>query len=163
MAYYDINGVTAEELVREMSQKSPRCVDSEGPTPGTSWCVGTTHVPDRAVIRQVVDANCNVVSATVDYTVEVTVPRWKPPPGAQPELVATWNRFLRGVYAFQKGYVDIAVRLMSALPGRVVGRHCPDSKELGNIQDEVILLFDQDCRAYYQATHLGADLVPAFP
>lgn len=52
---------------------------------------------------------CRMRSADVRATIVVSMPRWKVPPDAPPELVEAWNRMLRALSVHEAGHVEHAV------------------------------------------------------
>ena len=84
---YDVTGVTQDELVKSMANNSPVTPD----TYRTKWWIAWNW-PNYG------KANCNVSQATVDLTnLIVYIPRWKPPAGASPNLVAKWEAWIMNI------------------------------------------------------------------
>jgi predicted secreted Zn-dependent protease len=103
IAYYDIHGRTAPELVAEMRRLGPK-------TSGSSF-FGETRTPIRWDWRTRNDgALCQVTSARVYVRSQITLPRWTPPADTVPGLAAQWQEFLGALEQHEIGHKDISGR-----------------------------------------------------
>ncbi len=110
--YYDITGRTLRELSRAMDRQG--LVDRADQKPivaQTAWHISWTWggAPWQFDAR----------SIEVTVTTTVTMPRWTPPPRADPGVVATWSGFIDALGKHEGKHVAIAQRCADAIPGFV--------------------------------------------
>src|SRR5947208_16789313 len=83
--YYDIDGSSAGALRNQIRRLGPKDESGKSQDALTVWSIewvyGTAQRGDSCVLRD--------VKVTLD--VAVTLPRWKPPATATPELLKTWQ------------------------------------------------------------------------
>jgi predicted secreted Zn-dependent protease len=104
VTYYDIHGSTARELVAEMRKLGPK-------TAGGGIFFGETQSPLRWDWRLHTDGPvCSTTSVNVYVRSEITLPRWTPPSGAPPDLVAQWKQFIAALETHEIGHKDISGR-----------------------------------------------------
>jgi len=102
--YYDIDGSSAGALRDQINRLGPK--DESGKSRDAltvwslEWAYAATSRPDGCVLRDV----------KVTLNVAVTLPRWKPPATATPEVVKSWQAYLRAVRLHEAGHRAIAER-----------------------------------------------------
>jgi len=102
--YYDIDGSSAGALRDQINRLGPK--DESGKSRDAltvwslEWSYAATSRPDGCVLRDV----------KVTLNVAVTLPRWKPPATATPEVVKSWQAYLRAVRLHEAGHRAIAER-----------------------------------------------------
>jgi len=87
--YYDIDGSSAGALRDQINRLGPKDESGKSRDALTVWSIewsyAATSRPDGCVLRDV----------KVTLNVAVTLPRWKPPAMATPEVVKSWQAYLR--------------------------------------------------------------------
>ena len=102
--YYDVHGRTYDELRADMRRTGEQLF-------GSSF-VGETRSPMRWNWRleQTGTSFCSIRDVTVSVNAQITLPRWTPPPDAEPGLAAAWNQFLTALETHEAGHKDISAR-----------------------------------------------------
>ena len=111
--YYDVEGVTATELRAEVMAKGPRSKTGRWMAGYTTWGVSWTyqyHCPKSCVVTQ----------ALTGVQIVMTLPRWKPPSHASPDLKMHWERFLAALRLHEDGHADIAREARDAVRSRLL-------------------------------------------
>ena len=151
--YYDIDGSSAGALRNQIRRLGPK--DESGKSQDAltvwnlEWSYGTLQRGDSCVLRD--------VKVTLD--VSVTLPRWKPPATALPELLKTWQAYLKAVRLHEAGHRSIAERnareVMAALtPLR--GTNCDKlSGEATRLAEQIVADGRARNRAYDVQTQHG--------
>ena len=102
--YYDIDGSSAGALRDQINRLGPKDESGKSRDALTVWSIewsyAATSRPDGCVLRDV----------KVTLNVAVTLPRWKPPATATPEVVKSWQAYLRAVRLHEAGHRAIAER-----------------------------------------------------
>ncbi len=102
--YYDIDGSSAGALRNQIRRLGPKDESGKSQDALTVWSIewvyGTAQRGDSCVLRD--------VKVTLD--VAVTLPRWKPPATATPELLKTWQAYFKAVRLHEAGHRTIAER-----------------------------------------------------
>jgi len=102
--YYDVDGSSAGALRNQISRLGPKDESGKSQDALTVWSIewvyGTAQRGDSCVLRD--------VKVTLD--VAVTLPRWKPPATATPELLKTWQAYFKAVRLHETGHRTIAER-----------------------------------------------------
>jgi predicted secreted Zn-dependent protease len=100
--YYDIDGSSAGALRNQIRRLGPKDESGKSQDALTVWSIewgyGTAQRGDNCVLRD--------VKVTLD--VAVTLPRWKPPATASPELLKTWQAYFKAVRLHEAGHRAIA-------------------------------------------------------
>ena len=65
-------------------------------------------------------AGWRIGGVTVLVSIQVTVPRWRPPRSASGELIASWQRVLAAIDLHEQGHIDLAVEAGRAIHGRLL-------------------------------------------
>src|SRR6266403_3041133 len=151
--YYDIDGSSAGALRNQIRRLGPK--DESGKSQDAltvwnlEWSYGTLQRGDSCMLRD--------VKVTLD--VSVTLPRWKPPATALPELLKTWRAYLKAVRLHEAGHRSIAERnareVMAALtPLR--GTNCDKlSGEATRLAEQIVADGRARNRAYDVQTKHG--------
>lgn len=151
---YDVRGSTHAEIGRELAGRGP-ALEGRRRFGVTKWDLDwSVHVRREGM------AGCAVEEARVESEIVVRLPRWRPPPDADPELVADWRRFVRALRAHERGHRDRILVGAEALRRKLEGLHgptCPalhqQAREVAREQVEAV---DRANRAYDRATRGGA-------
>jgi predicted secreted Zn-dependent protease len=102
--YYDIDGSSAGALRDQINRLGPKDESGKSRDAVTVWSVEWSYTatsrPDGCVLRD--------VKVTLD--VATTLPRWKPPAGATPAVVRSWQTYLKAVRLHEAGHRAIAER-----------------------------------------------------
>jgi predicted secreted Zn-dependent protease len=102
--YYDVDGSSAGALRDQINRLGPKDESGKSRDALTVWSIewayAATSRPDGCVLRDV----------KVTLNVAVTLPRWKPPATATPEVVKSWQAYLRAVRLHEAGHRAIAER-----------------------------------------------------
>jgi len=118
MIYYEIGGLTADELREEMNQFGP--VD---PNEGlrydslTDWYISWTW-PGYGEVE------CDLSQAHVSYDIKVTVPRWHPSPKTNPALIDHWNRYMNNLAIHEQAHVDAIINHYLQVKDAIQGATC---------------------------------------
>jgi len=102
--YYDIDGSSAGALRDQINRLGPKDESGKSRDALTVWSIEwhytATSRPDGCVLRDV----------KVSLNVAVTLPRWKPPATASPEVVKAWQSYVKAVRLHEAGHRTIAER-----------------------------------------------------
>ena len=150
--YYDVQGATFDELRRALRADGPK-VD------GRSF-VGETRSPMKWNWRleSVGASQCSIREVTVSVNTQVTLPRWRPPPEADPALVVEWNRFVHALETHESGHKDISARAGRDIVARLRGMtgSCSQINSNANeIARAIVEKASQDQIAYDAQTRHG--------
>jgi predicted secreted Zn-dependent protease len=152
IVYYDVQGRTFDELSSGMHRLGPRVA-------GTS-VVGETRSPIRWNWRlESTGASlCSIREVTVSVNAEVTLPRWNPPPDAEPGLVAEWKRFLFALEMHEAGHKDISAKagrdIVNSLRG-MTGLCSEINSRANDVARAIVDNASEEQRAYDVATRHG--------
>ena len=96
--YYDIDGSSAGALRDQINRLGPKDESGKPRDALTVWSIewgyAATSRPDGCVLRDV----------KVSLNVTVTLPRWKPPATASPEVVKAWQSYVKAVRVHEAGH-----------------------------------------------------------
>jgi predicted secreted Zn-dependent protease len=102
--YYDIDGSSTGALRDQINRLGPKDESGKARDALTVWSVEWSYTatsrPDGCVLRDV----------KVTLNVAVTLPRWKPPATVSPEVVKSWQAYLRAVRLHEAGHRAISER-----------------------------------------------------
>jgi len=98
--YVDVQGGDYETLLAAL--KKP------GMQGHAEWSLAYEYQPRRA------GKACSVASLTTTLKQVMILPRWSPPRGVSPGLVAAWTRYLAGLRKHQEGHLAIGRGLQDA-------------------------------------------------
>ncbi len=99
VVYYDIYGSSEEDLLAGMQANS--LVDDSGYAGFalTSWYV-SWNWPGYGT------ENCDLSKAYTGLDITITMPRWRAPADANPQLVEKWNRFISALAFHEQQHVE---------------------------------------------------------
>lgn len=154
--YYTVTGSTLPELWESMLQVRPWSTNLNF-NARTDW--GMEYRYTARVTRE--DWKWSFRSISVQTKVTVSLPRWTPPPGADPALVDAWARFQKGVGLHELGHISVARAATAALYGELSAMPAQDSAEaLQEAADSTVGRILEKYRKmdneYDQNTHHGA-------
>src|SRR2546423_6436257 len=102
--YYDIHASSTGALRDQINRLGPKDESGKSRDAVTVWSIewgyAATSRPDGCVLRDV----------KVSLNVAVTLPRWKPPATASPEVVKAWQGSVQAVPGHEAGHRAIAER-----------------------------------------------------
>jgi predicted secreted Zn-dependent protease len=112
--FYDVNGVTAAELLRTMLAR--------GPTVGGLPVYATTEWEVRWHLRSARRAGqCRLENIEVQLQITTVLPRWRPPEAASSQLRQEWSAFLAALDTHERGHHGLGVAAASAVRERLRG------------------------------------------
>jgi len=160
VAYYDVHGRTAAELVAEMRRLGPKSA-----TGGSFF--GEARSPMQWNWRTRPDGSmCYATDVRIRVTALITLPRWTPPPDAPPTLVAQWKQFLDGLERHEVGHKDISGRAARDIQQRLGGLRtfCSSfATDARQITDAIVARSRDEQTRYDAATRHGATQGATFP
>ena len=132
--YFDLVGVDRIDLLESCTASCPRDDADNAVTSITAWAVDWQWVR-RPTEPCAIDA----VDAHIDVT--VALPRWDPPPEADPALVAEWSRYLVALTEHEEGHVKLVQHLADGSDETIQAAGCADAHAvtgaiLGQIRQE---------------------------
>lgn len=107
-SHYEIRGSSVATLLEQMEEEGPE-LDGRDVFALTEWRLGW----EAKVSRR--RGYCSVHRVDVETDISITLPRWEPPPEADPELVEQWDAFYRAVREHEKGHRDRVVEGAAAI------------------------------------------------
>ncbi|MEO5816391.1 MAG: DUF922 domain-containing protein [Gemmatimonadaceae bacterium] len=157
VAYYDIHGRTARELVADMRRLGPQ----------NGRYFGEAQSPLRWTWRTRTDAaGCRTSTASVILRSEIALPRWTPPADTVPGLYAEWKTFLTALETHEIGHKDISARnaraMLSALQN-LSGFCSTLDTERRHITDGILARMREEQAQYDAETRHGATQGAVFP
>jgi predicted secreted Zn-dependent protease len=116
LSYYDVEGADQASLLAALNAR--------GTTQGqASWKLTYQYAPKRGM------RECTVGTVSTKLELGMTLPRWAPPTGTAPELIARWERFLKALVTHQNARLEHARELERALGPALAAlepaRDCP--------------------------------------
>ncbi len=117
--YYGVSGSTADEIRASMDKSRPKDpYDGNRPVDAyTDWYIswswpgyGTDH--------------CDLSTASVTYTINVIMPRWKVPTDASPALIAKWETYIQSLISHEKGHVNHVVNNYLSVKAAIQSATC---------------------------------------
>jgi predicted secreted Zn-dependent protease len=102
LSYYEVEGADQASLLAALNAR--------GVTQGqASWKLSYQYAPKRGM------RECTVGPVSTKLELGMTLPRWTPPTGTAPELIARWERFLKALVAHQSARLEHARELERSL------------------------------------------------
>jgi predicted secreted Zn-dependent protease len=96
--YFIVHGETSSALSAEIDAKGPVGENGRRSDGYTRWSMSWTFgMTDDAT-------GCVANRVTVDLDIRMTLPRWDTPPGANPQLITRWNRYLAALRTHEDGH-----------------------------------------------------------
>jgi predicted secreted Zn-dependent protease len=96
--YFTVDGETSGALSADIDAKGPVGENGRRSDGYTRWSMSWTFGMSAD------DTGCAVSRATVDLGIRMTLPRWNTPPGASPQLIARWNRYIAALRNHEDGH-----------------------------------------------------------
>jgi predicted secreted Zn-dependent protease len=151
--YYDIEGVTEEELRAQLDELGP--IDSSGYKGDAlaEWLV-SWNWPGYG------SDNCDLSEAEVSYTVEVIFPRWMPPEDAPNNLIIKWFNYTYRLAKHEKGHVDYVVANYQSVLEAIKDATCETADRAAESALDPLRAFDLE---YDRQTGHGATQGARFP
>jgi predicted secreted Zn-dependent protease len=136
IVYYDIRGASADELAAQINALGP--VDGERRfAANASWLISWSYSYELR------DGLCAIALSKVEVKLTYTYPRWNPPQGVDPALIARWERFVAAVELHEQGHGDLAMEaagaVLRAIEDSPPRRFCGALGEAINAQSAEIL------------------------
>jgi predicted secreted Zn-dependent protease len=151
--YFTLTGNTSRELNDQIGAKGPVGEDGRRSDGYTRWHISWTFQ------MRTLDTECIASDVTVDLAIVMTLPRWDIPPGADPQLIARWNRYLAALRTHEDGHRYRADAAAGDLRRALFRERAPDCKALENRLNSMAnaLLADLRARqaAYDKETNFG--------
>jgi predicted secreted Zn-dependent protease len=151
--YYPITGSTAEAIRAQMNAKGPLDDAGDRVDALTEWYV-SWNWPGYGWRM------CFLGKVTVNYSVQVTLPYWDPPPEAAPELISSWEHFIAALANHERGHVDHIVQNVHTVEEVIQEATCLSAEEAAQ---SVLAEFRAFDIAYDTATQHGATQGVRFP
>ncbi len=115
--WFDLVGTDRIDLIESCFATCPHDEQDRPVASLTTWAVDWTWVRRPG-------EPCEVMEPTVVVDVTVTLPRWTPPPDADPALTAEWHTYLQALTHHEEGHVDLVHHLADDTAGRLVEAGC---------------------------------------
>ncbi|MFZ5481664.1 MAG: DUF922 domain-containing protein [Myxococcota bacterium] len=122
--WFELEGVDRIDLLESCLARCPRDEDGVAVASLTTWRLHWDWV--RAPT-----APCTLAGASVHAVVEVDLPRWVPPPEADPALVAEWDEWHARLRWHEQGHVDVVRGFTDAAEAKLVEAGCEGVEEEG--------------------------------
>jgi predicted secreted Zn-dependent protease len=153
VVYYDISGSNESELRAQLDALGPVGYDGYKGDATTTWSIGWNWPGHGSDI-------CNLGAVTVSYTIQVIMPRWRPPENASADLVARWANFIHALVEHEQGHVDLVVANYRSVEEAIKAATCETAQAAA--QAALIPIRQQDVD-YDAATQHGATQGARFP
>jgi len=151
--YYDISGSTESELRAQLDALSPVGYDNYKGDATTNWYIGWNW-PGYGT------SDCDLTQTEVTYSVKVTMPRWKSPADADPQLVNKWNNYVQALALHETGHVNFVVQNYQSVKTAIQNATCDTAEAAAQAALEPIRQMDID---YDAETGHGATQGARFP
>jgi predicted secreted Zn-dependent protease len=106
------------------------------------------------------NSSCDLTTANVTYSIEVTMPRWQAPQDASPELITKWNNYIQALAEHEKGHVDNIVANYKSVEDAIKNATCDTAEAAAQAALDPIRQYDID---YDAETNHGATQGARFP
>ncbi len=150
--YYDVLGDTAQALRAELDARGPVGRDGKRWDAVCNW--------DYWWSWPGTESGCDLAAVSVTYRVQVTFPRWTPPAGASPDLMASWAAFVQALAEHELGHVDRAIAGVEWIAEAIRGADCGTANAAAH---EAVARVQAENDAYDAATDHGAGQGARFP
>lgn len=115
VVYYNVTGNTVEEIRADMRRLGPKVGG------GTFFAEARSPMRWNWRLDRTGSSYCSIRDVTVTINAEITLPRWTPPDGADPDLIDEWNRFLAALETHEAGHKDISANAGRSIIARLRG------------------------------------------
>jgi predicted secreted Zn-dependent protease len=151
--YFTIDGDTSLELSAAIDAKGPVGENGRRSDGYTRWNMSWTFGLNSD------DTGCTVGRVSVDLDIHMILPRWDTPPGADPKLIARWNRYLAALRIHEDGHRYRAEAAAGELRRALVRERATDCATLETRLDSMANALLAELRkrqaAYDQDTNFG--------
>ena len=96
--YFTVQGETSLALSAEIEAKGPVGENGRHSDGYTRWNMSWTFGMNTDA------TGCVASSVSVDLDIHMILPHWDTPPGADPRLIARWNRYLAALRGHEDGH-----------------------------------------------------------
>lgn len=149
---YQITGSTAAEIWSSIQARGPRQAGGR--------YAAYTDVRLRWTYRYAPRGGaCVVTEAQVDGMIEIHLPEWQAPAGADPELVTRWDRFVRSLRRHEEGHQQLGTESAQAIHHALASARAPSCQGMDAVADAAARAVDREyaerARAYDHATGFG--------
>lgn len=151
--YYTIQGETSSALGAEIAAKGPVGENGKRSDGYTRWSM-------RWTFNMTADATgCLADRVTVDVDIRMTLPRWNTPPGANPQLIARWNRYLAALRTHEDGHRYRSEEVAWDMRRALFRERAPDCRtlesHLNSIANGMLAQLRERQAAYDRETNFG--------
>lgn len=122
--WFDLKGRDRVDLIESCWENCPHDEQDRPVASLTTWAVDWTWV------RRPGDP-CEVLDPTVVVDVTVTLPRWDPPPDADPALADEWRTYLGALTRHEEGHVDLVHHLADGTASALRAAGCERAHAAG--------------------------------
>ena len=143
--WYDLTGADRIDLIQSCADTCPRDEADRPVASLTLWAVDWTW-------QRPPTEPCEVRNVAVAVDTTVTLPRWSPPPEADPALVDEWRAYLTALALHEQGHVDLAHELAADSEAALTSAGCAGAHAAGR---EVLDRLGEAQHAYDAATDSG--------
>jgi len=125
--YYEVQGVDFNSVQRSMMSGRPFAGKTE-------WVLSYRY-------QAHMDAGaCKADAVTTRLALNMTLPRWSPPPGVAGDLIGRWERFMSALRLHENGHVQNARNIESAVKRALLAL---SSADCGALDSAMRARFDQ--------------------
>lgn len=121
-AYYDVKGLSAAQIRREMKLNGAKWNDGKVYAALTSWDIRYRYDVTSE------NGSYRIKSAYTDVDIVITMPRWEADKQAPAELAAEWARYSRVLARHEAGHKELAVEAAREINGILTGLGSFDSR-----------------------------------
>lgn len=143
--WYDLTGADRIDLIESCADTCPRDEAGHPVASLTLWAVEWTW-------QRPPTEPCEVQNVAVAVDATVTLPRWTPPPEADPALVEEWRVYLAALAFHEQGHVDLAHSLATDAEEGVASAGCGGAHAAGRA---AVARIGEAQHAYDAATDSG--------
>lgn len=118
--WFDLDGGDRLDLISSCASTCPHDGNDNAVASLTTWAVDWTWLGHRT-------EPCVVVSPDVHVDVTVALPRWSPPAGTDPALIAEWGTYTTALARHEQGHVDLVYDVARDSADGLAGVPCIDA------------------------------------
>jgi predicted secreted Zn-dependent protease len=107
---YEVSGATISEIRADLVRKRPWKTELDG---YTAWKIDWSYRTDPTA------SACRLQSFEVRTEITITIPRWTPPPDANPQTKANWFTYIKGLLAHEDGHKRMALAAANEVRSRL--------------------------------------------
>ena len=150
---FTISGDTSLALSAEIDAKGPVGDNGKRSDGYTRWNMSWTFGMRTDA------AGCLADSVSVDLDIRMILPHWDTPPGADPQLIARWNRYLGALRTHEDGHRYRAEAAAGDLRRALFRERAPDcptlEKRLDSMANQLLADLRERQAAYDRETDFG--------